>query len=166
MITYIDKGPGLHKAIEAAGHWWYEDSNGWKVSDAAAVQAIIDGYTLDKAKAEKCSAVSAHARALREQVTSAIAPGEMASWPIKRAEAEEYKAVGEAAACPALRSEAAARGVTLAQLVAKVASNAARFMGAEAAIGGTDGRHRDAIAALTSFEAVAVYDYSAGWPEV
>lgn len=166
MINYIEKGPGLLSAITAVGHWLYEDSTGWKSSDDAAVQAIIDGYTLDRAKAEKALAVSMHAKELRDRVVASISAGEMASWPIKRAEAEEYGRLGEAAPCPSLRLEAAARGVTLAQLVAKVNANAARFIGAETAIGGADGKHRDAIAALGTFEAVAAYDISRGWPEV
>lgn len=166
MITYIEKGPGLHRAIEDAGHMLRQHDGVWISSNDAAVQAIIDGYSLSDAKAAKSLAVSLHAKALRDKVTRNIADGEMASWPIKRDEAREYSAAGELAQCPELRKEAAARGIPLAQLVAKVNGNAARFMGAETAIGGTDGKHRDAIAALATFEAVAAYDYSTGWPEV
>lgn len=48
-ITYIEKGPGLHDAIFAAGHWLKDsgrvgDANRWIASDEAAVQTIIDGY--------------------------------------------------------------------------------------------------------------------------
>ncbi len=166
MIEYIEKGIGLHEAITAAGHWLHHIDGDWKSSNDAAVQPIIDGYTLDKAKAEKSLAVSLHAKALRDRVTSTIAAGEMASWPIKRDEAADYALLGEAAPCPALRQEALARGIALGELVAKVRANAARFLAAETAIGGTDGKHRDAIAALATFEAVASYDFSSGWPEV
>jgi len=164
MINYIEKGPGLVDAIMRAGHWLVRGSFGWETSNDAAVQSIIDNYTLDQAKAYRCAEVLAKSRELRDTVTAAVAPGEMASWPIKRDEAIEYGKVGELAPCPALRAEAGARQITLAQLVAKVNANAARFMAAEAAIGGTDGRHRDAINALTTFDAVAAYDITAGWP--
>jgi hypothetical protein len=165
-ITYIEKGIGLHESIAASGNWVAQIDGVWRSSDDVAVQPIIDNYTLDQAKIEKCAQVLAHAAALRDKVTAAVAAGEMASWPIKRAEAEDYYRIGEAAACPALRAEAQARGIPLAQLVVKVNANAARFMAAEAMIGGTDGRHRDAINALATFDAVAAYDYSTGWPEV
>jgi hypothetical protein len=135
-------------------------------SDDTKVQAIIDGYTLAQAKADKCVLVLAYAKALRDKIVATISKGEMASWSIKRAEAETFDAAGDASQCPMLSAEASARGITLAALVAKVNTNSARFGGAEAAIGGNDGRHRDAIMALTSFDEVAAYDYSAGWPEL
>jgi hypothetical protein len=166
MIQYTEKGHGMHQAIAAAGHWLEQIDGDWVSSADAAVQTIIDTYTLDQAKSAKCTLVLAHAAALRDKVTAAIASGEMASWSIKRAEAEDYGEIGEAASCPALRAEAQARGITLAQLVAKVNANAERFMAAEAAIGGTDGRHRDVINVLTTFEAVAAYDFQVGWLEV
>lgn len=166
MIHYIEKGLGLHQAIRQAGHTLEQRDGVWVASDEVLVQAIIDSYTLEQAKALKSAAVSLCAKRAREAVTAMIAAGEMASWPIKRAEAEQFAAVGESADCPSLRAEALARGITLSELVTKVLVNAARFVGAEAAIGGADGRHRDAIAELSTFEAVAAYDYSTGWPEV
>lgn len=166
MIFYTEKGIGLHEAISAAGHWMAQVDGVWRSSDDPVVQAIIDGYTLDKAKAAKAREVMLKAKSLRDRAVTAISAGEMASWPIKRAEANAYIASGGTAACPMLAEEAAARAVTLAELVAKVIGNAQAFGGLEAAIGGTDGRHRDAIQALTDFAAVASYDYSAGWPAV
>lgn len=59
MITYIEKGKGLHKAIKDAGHTVEQiiRSNGsseWISSDDIAVQAIIDSYDeLADAKKEK-----------------------------------------------------------------------------------------------------------------
>lgn len=157
---------GCMQLIEAAGHYVRLVDNVLEASDSIAVQAIIDSYTLDMAKAERSLAVSLHAKALRDKVTAPIAAGEMASWPIKRDEAAEYMRLGDSAPCPALRQEAQARGITLAQLVAKVNNNAIRFIAAETAIGGADGKHRDAIAALETFDEVAAYDFSSGWPEV
>jgi hypothetical protein len=172
-IEYTEKGYGLHQALAAAGIQFFQQDGVWTalrdgvesdVIDAQA-QAIIDGYTLDTAKAEKCLAVSLYAKKLRDEIVATVSRGELASWSIKRAEAEAYTASGGTATCPMLAQEATARGIALAVLVTKVLNNSARFGGAEAAIGGNDGRHRDAIMALTTFEAVAAYDFSAGWPE-
>jgi hypothetical protein len=166
VIQYIEKGHGLHTAITSAGHWLMQVDGVWLSSDDAAVQAIIDTYTLDLAKAEKCSLVLARAAELRDKVTATVSVGEMAAWPIKRAEADLFAASADPLQCPMLTKESQRRGITLAELVTKVLANAARFEYAETAIGGTDGMHRDAINRLTTFEAVAAYDFSVGWPEV
>lgn len=44
MINFIDKGPGMIEAIEAAGHSIYRLDGEWVASDPVAVQAIIDAY--------------------------------------------------------------------------------------------------------------------------
>lgn len=44
MINYIEKGPGLHEAIAAAGYSLYELNGSWVCSNEAAVQKIIDEY--------------------------------------------------------------------------------------------------------------------------
>lgn len=164
MIEYTEKGAGLHAAIAAAGHWLAQVDGIWKSSDDAAVQAIIDGYTLDDAKSLKSREVSLRAKALRDRATELIAAGEMASWPIKRAEADAFTSSGDAASCPELAREAAQRGIPLADLVVKVQANAARFLALETAVGGIDGKHRDAIWAAADFATLAAYDYSTGWP--
>lgn len=159
--------PGLTEAIAAAGHALECNNGAWYASNATAVQAIIDSYVapdlLAVVKAEKCAAVSAHAKMLRDKAVAAISAGEMASWGIKLSEAVKFGASGDPAQCPMLSAEASARGVTLAALVAKVGGNGQSFSYLEANIGGTDGKHRDAISALTTVEAVAAYDFSAGW---
>lgn len=166
MINYTEKGHGLHEAIASAGYVLREENGTWTSSNDAAVQAIIDGYTLDDAKAHKSAQASAHAKMLRDKVIRTISAGEMASWPIKLSEAAKYALTGQDADAPMLAAEAAARGITLAALVAKVGENATTFAGLEAAIAGIDGAHRDAIKACATFEAVAAYDFSTGWPGV
>ncbi len=44
MISYTEKGAGLHAAISAAGHSLSQLDGKWVASNEAAVQAIIDGY--------------------------------------------------------------------------------------------------------------------------
>lgn len=166
MITYTEKGAGLHQRIAAAGHSLVQHDGTWISSNDAAVQAIIDGYTLNDAKSARAAEVLAHAKALRDKVVASVSPGEMSCWSIKRAEAERFRATGAGVNCPVLTLEAQYRQITLDALVAKVESNAARLSAVEAIIGGVDGRHRDAIAALPTFEALAAYDFTTGWPEV
>jgi hypothetical protein len=165
MINYAEKGHGLHDAIRAAGHWLRQENGVWVASNEAVVQAIIDDYALSEAQTYRCAEVEALAKSLRDKAIKAVSPGEMASWPIKLAEAQAY-AVNNQAACPLLTAEAAARGVSLADMVTKVDSNASVFSVLEATISGTCGKHRDAIKALTTFEEVSAYDFSSGWPVV
>lgn len=161
-IQYDEKGAALHGAIHAAGHSLCELDGEWVSSNDVAVQAIIDGYTLDQCKTAKQAEVLAVAKQLRDKAVSAISAGEMASWPIKLSEAASFAAGGTNT--PMLSAEATIRGITVAEIVAKVGGNSANFAALEAQIGGNDGRHRDAIKALETFEAVNTYDYSTGWP--
>lgn len=165
-INYIEKGHGLHGAIASAGYNLREENGAWVADDEAAVQAIIDRYTVADAAAAVCALIDGAARRLRDKAVKSISPGEMASWPVKRAEAERYLATGEAAAAPMLAAEAESRGVTLAAVADRVKTAADRFSRLEAEISGTAGRHKDAVRAATSFDAVAAYDWSTGWPAV
>ena len=166
MISYAEKGYGLHEAIRRAGHTLREENGAWVSSNDAEVQAIIDGYTLDDAKAVKAQEISDHAKALRDKVIRSISAGEMASWPIKLAEAAKYAQTGQASDAPMLAAEAQARGIELVALVQKVGGNATTFASLESAIAGVDGKHRDAIKALATFDEVSAYDYLTGWPVV
>ena len=109
-INYAEKGIGMHAAIAAAGHWIEQRGGAWVVSDEEAVQAIIDAYSLDQAKADKSREVTLHAKALRDKVVAAISPGELASWPVKLSEAAKFAGGADAAQCPMLSGEALARG--------------------------------------------------------
>lgn len=162
MIDYIEKGAGLHRAVTDAGHWLEQRDGVWISSDDDAVQRIIDGYTLERAKAEQQRRVAAKARELYDAVTAGISAAEMAGWPILLAESAAYRASGEVGT--AIQAEAAIRGIPVETLVAKIEGNAAAFQQARAAIAGTDGRKRDEIGALTTFAAVAAYRIDEGWP--
>jgi hypothetical protein len=167
-IKYTEKGIGLHDAIAAAGLSLWQEGGEWRTGPGqeAAVQAIIDGYTLGQAIANRQAECLVIAKGMRDKAINGISSGEMAGWPIKLAEARAFAADPAGAPTPMLSAEAAARGVTVAELVGKVGGNSARFAALEAAIGGTDGRHRDALAKLATFEDVAAYDLTAGWPKV
>lgn len=164
MIQYTEKGAGLHDRIAKSGHWLKQLDGEWVSSDDAAVQAVIDAYTVADAAAYRSAEVERIAKAKRDQVIAGVSPGEMASWPIKLSEAATYAQSGNASDAPLLSLEAQARGVTLAELVGKVDGAAQTFAALEAMIAGTSGRHRDALAAATTFEEVAAYDIAADWP--
>ncbi|HLO63165.1 MAG TPA: hypothetical protein VK165_09405 [Azonexus sp.] len=166
MINYTEKGIGLHRAVVAAGHWLMEIDGVWQSSDDTAVQAIIDAYSLEDCKNEVCTAISAHAKSLRDKAVENVSAGEMASWPIKRAEATAFVATGNADVAPMLTAEASARGVTLLEMISKVSGNAARLSLLEAQIGGIDGRHRDTVRGLADFDSVLSYDWRTSWPMV
>lgn len=164
MLKYTEKGARLHEIVAAAGHWMREKDGVWISSDDKAVQAIIDGYTLDDLKAARKAEISEFATGLRNKVVGAYSPGEMASWPLKLAEAKAFEA-SPASATPLLSIEASIRGVTLGQLVQRVLGNGSMFSTLEAAIAGREGYHRDMVDACKTFEEVAAYDFSAGWLE-
>lgn len=170
----LSNAPGAMQAINAAGYAVEQRDNnlfGVRISDGATGVDIDDivsqidlNYPTSTAADYVCKKIEALATVKRNSVVSAYSPGEMASWPIKRAEALAYIASGLSSDAPNLQSEAATRGITLTELVTKVINDANRFAGLEAAIAGTSGRHRDAVKALSTKEAMSTYDYTVGWP--
>lgn len=164
MIIYTEKGIGLHEVIGSAGHTLTCINGTWVSDDDASVQAIIDTYTLADAQSIIRAKISSHARHLRDTAVAEVSPAEIASWAIKRAEAAAYVTSGNPADALMLAVEAGARGITLDAIVARVQGNAAGLATLEAMIGGAEGRHRDAVSELKTFDAVLSYDYSTGWP--
>lgn len=164
MIVYTEKGAGLHQAISAAGHSLREHNGVWEADDPVAVQAIIDGYTLDQVKADVCTEIEARGAELRKKITAGVASPEMASWSIKRAEAYAYQASGNAADAPMLGIEASTRGIALADVAARVIANAGRLAALEATIAGVAGKHKDAVKNTTTFTAALAYNWRTGWP--
>lgn len=130
----------------------------------AVITAVANAYPVSSASGVVCQQIDALATAKRNAVIAPYSPGEMAAWPIKRAEALAYHVSGNAQDAPNLGNEASARGITLAELVGKVLADASRFSAIEAAIAGASGRHRDAVRALSSHEQIMAYDYTTGWP--
>ena len=133
-------------------------------SNDLAVQSIIDNFTLQELKDRRCTYVDKLATDKRNKVIAPYSPGEMAAWPIKRAEALAYQSSGNPSDAPNLSVEAASRGMSLQTLVTKVLNDAARFNWIEAHIAGTSGRHRDAIRLCQTHEEIMNYNYNTGWP--
>ena len=154
----------LQDKIRASGQWVAEVDGVWQSSDDAAVQAIIAAFDVATFANAVCAKIESLATTKRNLVIAPYSPGEMAAWPIKRAEALAYQASANTADAPNLQAEANARGISLPTLVGKVLADAQRFSSIEAAIAGTSGRHRDAVKALPSHAQIMSYDYTIGWP--
>lgn len=166
MIDTTKLWDPVYNRLSAAGVYIVYVDGVLECNNPTAAQAIINAYTVQDAHADKCAEVSAYAKTLRDKVIGNISPGEMASWPIKLAEAAQYTRTGDASVAPMLSTEALARGVTLDDLVTKVGNNAQQFSMLESLIAGADGKHRDAIKLLQTVQDVIHYDYSQGWPGV
>jgi hypothetical protein len=164
-LQYIN-APGLQETLNAAGFAVVLHDGVFASNDDAQAQPIIDAYTVAQAIAFRQAESSAYAKSLRDKVIDVYSYGETSSWPIKRAEAMTFATSNNPSDAPMLSIEAAARGCTLADLVAKVQANNTAFSQLEATIAGVDGKHRDALAALTTFADVAAYDLTTGWPAV
>ena len=143
-----------------------QDSLGYQCSSPIEAQAVIDSFTIDDARDQICQMILEKGKALRDEKLQSVSPGEMASWYMKLAEARSFSKTGNAEDAPALALEAQVRGVSLADLCALVDANAQALSSLEAVIAGNEGRHKDAVRLLQSFDAVAEYDYSTGWPAI
>jgi hypothetical protein len=148
-----------------SGFVWVEDGE-WCCSDDALAQSIVDGYSLEQAINDICAEIDGYAKELRDRVISSISPGEMASWPIKLAEAVKYAQTGQQTDAPLLTLEAAARGVTITDLCMKVTGNAGGLATTEATIAGVSGKHRDRIRSCSTWDALLSYDWRTGWPAI
>ncbi len=119
--------------------------------------------TLEDAKRNVQLEIKTYATNLRDRFIAPLSPGEAASWLRKEEESVRFQRDGIESDAPFLQAEASVRGVPLANLAAKVMENAVSLKFLETQIAGTRGRHDDAIAKLTTVEAVLAYDWSTGW---
>lgn len=138
---------------------------------------------LATAIANRQAEIDAYAAGLRNRIIRGRSVGEMASWALKLFDAMAVAggalnpfaavlpAVGQALGLPATPTSyndaiAKVRGITEAEHVGKVLSQAVPFLVAEAAIDGTRGRHCDAVAACPDVQSVVAYNWLAGWPQL
>ena len=121
---------------------------------------------LATAKAKRCEEINAYAAGLRNKVVMGRSAGEMASWSVKLAEVRAYNASLIPADAPTLATICAVRGITMADLIARINAQATPFLQAEAVIDGVRGKHCDAIEAMSDVRDIIVYDWSAEWPTI
>ena len=121
---------------------------------------------LPTAKLKRQSEIDSYAAGLRNAVVRGRSAGEMASWSIKLAEARAYTASNDLAQAPTLAAIAQVRGITTADMSARVLAQAAPFLQAEAYIDGIRGKHCDAIEAMADARDIITYDWHTGWPQL
>lgn len=162
-INYVEKGPFLHAAIRAAGHWLREENGTWVSSNDEAVQAIIDAYDpLPEARRAKWLEVQAE-RDRRKGAGVSAGGYVFHSDPDSRI--QQLGLVMMGASMPVglmwktIGGQLAPMTPTLAMQLfqATAASDQAIFAAGEV--------HRNAIDALTDLDAVTGYDFSGGWPQ-
>ena len=127
-----------------------------------AAQLAVDAFEVSDAVALRAAEVTTIAAEKRASVMGITHPAEMASWSIKEREAEQFLDDGTEGTM--IAAEATARGVTVQAIAQRIQANAIAFRALEAGIAGVAGKHRDALAACTTFAEVAAYDITAGWP--
>jgi hypothetical protein len=159
MITYTEKGAGLHEAIRAAGHFLRQENGTWVSSNDIAVQSIIDAYGLNDAYSYISDQIDLFTKSIREKGLKQYSPGEMSAWSIKKAEAEKFQLTNQPSDAPNLQAEATYRGISLTSLATKVLNNFNAVANREAKIAGVAGKHKDNVKALASFAAINSYDW-------
>lgn len=147
MISYTEKGYGLHEAIRAAGHWLREENGVFVSSDDQAVQAIIDAYD---PVADHRTAKIAEVKAEAQQRIYAVVPA--------------WKQTNLLAQAALLNDKG--RGRWSAQELA--AWNAGQALWAQvASIRAASDQIEADIAAMTDWQEINAFDVaaSARWPE-
>ncbi len=142
---------------------------GWVVINGAvqpAPEPAVPELTFAEQQSAMIREADLIAKRKRDSITADYSPAEMASWPIKRAEALAWQATGSDADAPNLAVEAAARQATVASLVTRVLDKASQLAQLEAVIAGYTGYLHDQIRAVQDgdVEAISAIDITAGWP--
>ncbi len=121
---------------------------------------------LPTAKIKRQSEIDAYAAGLRNKFVRGRSVGEMASWTIKLVEARAWTATQDATQCPTLAATAQIRGISTAEMAARVLAQAEPFLQAEAAVDGIRGKHCDAVEACATVAEIITYDWHTGWPNL
>ncbi|MDD2853810.1 MAG: hypothetical protein PHY09_18135 [Desulfuromonadaceae bacterium] len=128
-----------------------------------ALTPEIIAQTIAVVKAAKTRECDLLAKAKRDGVTALNAAGEMASWPIKRAEAMAFLVSGLPTDAPNLAVEAEGK-IALSDLVDKVMLKANQLSFLEAKVANANRHHNNSIAILATAADARAYDVTVGWP--
>lgn len=121
--------------------------------------------SIEVVRAEKIALLENLAGDFRRRVTGRAMPSEMATWATKAQFARAYLA-GAPFPPPLIEQEALARGVPATAVATRIRDKADNFERLEAQLAGAAGKHKDALRALTSVDAILAYDITAGWPAI
>ncbi len=138
-----------------------------KAGEAGEVaRYVAPEISFEEQRAEWLNNVDMVANAKRNSLTGGHDSTEIATWSVKQAEAKTWLASRNDADAPLLAAEAAARQVSVEQIVGKIIANSTVLLQAEAAIAGHRGLLRDRIRAVTNDDLAALraIDIETGWP--
>jgi hypothetical protein len=145
MIDFKSKSSdGLSKAIADAGHFVRFHDNVLECSDEAAVQAIIDAYTLDQARAPVITCIKDLAR---EKILAFLPDWKQSNFNARMNEINEARFTRVLTDLESAEVEA----MRVVWLKAKAIRDASNTHGAN-------------LQALTEFAGVIGYDCKTGWP--
>lgn len=144
MINYILKGYSMHEWLQSQGVYLIQRDNVWTANvPDEYVNQLIESYNPWPAeKAAKLAEINEWFSAAVNQLTAGIPQEEKDSWSVQVNEANGL------APMQMLPVMAAARGITLEELVVKVKAKAALFAQYYGAIQGKRDRVEDLIKAL------------------
>ena len=128
MINYIEKGIGLHDALQAAGIKLVERDGVWISSDDVGAQAIIDSfdpvpYEQEMAKARLVIQFDEATKALQDSFPEAV----KLTFTKQEFQAREYQSSGIAGST--LQTLADKRGLTLTEMSNKIIDKADTYQG-------------------------------------
>lgn len=149
MITYTEKGHGLHGAISAAGHGMRQHDGVWLSDDEAAVQAIIDAYPASSTAAPIIAEIKQHAR---ERILARYPDWKQANMTARSLELTGLLATGTTLTGAEQAELTAMKGVW-----AWIKSMRAKSNEHEAALA--------VLVAASDFAGILAYDWRIGWPE-
>jgi len=146
MINYIEKGLGLHRAINESGHSIEQINGVWISSNDTAVQAIINSYdSLPYERAEKkAELVKDSEEVLNLQVLSKYPRFEIDSWQNQKADAEAYT-LDINATTLTLDALSSVRGITKEVAAERILNKAAQFAVLSASYAGERQRLEDLV---------------------
>lgn len=151
-----------------SGYAVRNDGKGWRAVDSAADAMADETYretqpqpiiTLASAQAERALVIRSEAATVMESIAAPYLPQERESWDIQLKEADAYTA-NNATPTPLLLAMATARGITVADLVAKVYENANLYRAAIGEILGKQQGLLDRVYAASTIEAVMEVDFT------
>lgn len=137
MISYIEKGAGLHEFLTANGVLLENCDGGWIANQPAeTVNALIDSYNpWPVEKAAKLAEINEWFESAVAQLTAGTTQGERDSWSVQVNEAYGIRPIAMLAAM------ADARGIPVEELIQRVKAKAEAFATYYGAIQG----RRDAL---------------------
>lgn len=171
MITFSGQNYGVLLALRELGYTVIQrngENIGKPIGNDAAIQGIIDNWTLADQQAHVVAEIDKKAVAVRNEYMAQHSPFEAAMWALKEQEARAVLAAdpGVTVSAPNLEREATARGLSTPALAAKVIAKADIYLALDSAIWARRQQLVDATAAAVDFASCNEIERTipTGWP--